>query len=424
MSFSQPWLLTPLQFAETALFHGSCEPWQNPVPRPGGYDKVFWTAEQPLIAQIYIPNWYSTIGFSISSYQLDDPVRPDEQSFAWDVAQQLGATATVHSKDQIGRAQSWSYGKTVSYQEVRSFLEGLGYTGEGYDNENFRVKTSFKQLPDGSRRFVAVPAAATPHGRLVIIPRPEEETAHDLSAGEDPDLTNPQYHLLNSFRTAFQAGKEAVRIHDFCQSPRMGNVGHSSIGLSALTIKALHDAGAIRIIAATHRDFSKEWPRTAEQYLTEDLLQWHFSETVRALALGHEVPADVIAAHQDRFDRAITGKPGDAPIMVASTLDSLALHEVSAPAEAAADPARVEALAWGIEVGNLEHDSTFVLDAAGRLHCTQGIELLEAVRQKGYCIPVLTQLTDEVGRVVTCDAIATRLLENEPVLYLEALSPY
>lgn len=423
MSFSQPWLLTPLQFAETALFHGSCEPWQSPVPRPGGYDKVFWTAEQPLIAQIYIPSWYSSIGFSISSHQLDSPVPPDEQSFAWDVAQQLGATATVHKKDHIGRAQSWSSGKKVTFQEVRSYLEGLGYVGDGYANENFRVKTSFAQMPDGSRRYVAVPAAATPYGRLVMIPRPEEAAAHDFSTGEDPDLTNPQYHLVDAFKEAFQADKEAVRIHDFCQSPIMGNVGHTSIGFSASTMKALHEAGAVRVIPARHRDFSSTWPRTAEQYLTEDLLQWHFSETVRALALGHEVPAEVISAHQERFDQAITGRPGDAPIMVATALDSLALGEVSAPAETP-DPARVEALTWGLKVGNLEHDSTFVLDAAGRLHCTQGVELLEAVRQKGYCIPVLTQLTDEAGQVVTCDAIAARLLENEPALYLEAPSPY
>lgn len=215
MSFSKPWLLTPLQFAETALFHGSCEPWQNPVPRPGGYDKVFWTAEQPLIAQIYIPNWYSTISFTISSHQLDSPVPPDEQSFAWDVAQQLGATATVHKKDHIGRAQSWSSGKKVTFQEVRSYLEGLGYIGDGYGNENFRVKTSFQQMPDGSRRYIAVPAAATPYGRLVMIPRPEEAASHDFSTGEDPDLTNPQYHLVDAFREAFQADKEAVRIHGF-----------------------------------------------------------------------------------------------------------------------------------------------------------------------------------------------------------------
>lgn len=408
MSFSQPWLLTPLQFAETALFHGSCEPWQNPVPRPGGYDKVFWTAEQPLIAQIYIPNWYSTISFTISSHQLDSPVPPDEQSFAWDVAQQLGATATVHKKDHIGRAQSWSSGKKVTFQEVRSYLEGLGYIGDGYGNENFRVKTSFEQMPDGNRRYVAVPAAATPYGRLVMIPRPEEAAAHDFSTGEDPDLTNPQYHLVDAFREAFQADKEAVRIHDFCQSPIMGNVGHASIGFSASTMKALHEAGAVRVIPARHRDFSSTWPRTAEQYLTEDLLQWHFSETVRALALGHEVPAEVIAAHQERFDQAIAGRPGDAPIMVATALDSLALGEVSAPAETP-DPARVDSLTWGLKVGNLEHDSVFVLDAAGRLHCTQGIELLEAVRRKGYCIPVQTQITDQAGRLVSCESIAERL---------------
>ncbi|HFH3083685.1 TPA: hypothetical protein ACGJRU_003091 [Pseudomonas aeruginosa] len=422
MSFSQPWLLTPLQFAETALFHGSCEPWQNPVPRPGGYDKVFWTAEQPLIAQIYIPNWYSTISFTISSHQLDSPVPPDEQSFAWDVAQQLGATATVHKKDHIGRAQSWSSGKKVTFQEVKSYLEGLGYIGDGYGNENFRVKTSFQQMPDGSRRYIAVPAAATPYGRLVMIPRPEEAASHDFSTGEDPDLTNPQYHLVDAFREAFQGDKKAVRIHDFCQSPIMGNVGHASIGFSASTMKALHEAGAVRIIAATQRDFSKEWPRTAEQYLTEDLLQWHFSETVRAIALGHEVPAEVIAVHQERFDQAIAGLPGDAPIMVATTLDSLALGEVSAPAEAP-DPARVETLVWGLEVGNLEHNSTFVLDAAGRLHCTQGIELLEAVRQKGYCVPVQTQLTDQDGRVVTCEAIAEVICATQMPYSYEISTP-
>lgn len=213
-----------------------------------------------------------------------------------------------------------------------------------------------------------------------------------------------------------------MRIHDFCQSPIMGNVGHTSIGFSASTMKALHEAGAVRVIPARHRDFSSTWPRTAEQYLTEDLLQWHFSETVRALAIGHEVPAEVIAAHQERFDQAIAGRPGDAPIMVATALDSLALGEVSAPAETP-DPARVDSLTWGLKVGNLEHDSTFVLDAAGRLHCTQGIELLEAVRRKGYCIPVQTHLTDQDGRVVTCEAIAEVICTTQMPYSYELSTP-
>ncbi|AVX93071.1 hypothetical protein PkP19E3_33465 (plasmid) [Pseudomonas koreensis] len=414
MSFEQPWLLTPVQFSEIALFHGSCEPWRTPEPQGGGYDEVFWTAEDPLTAQIYIPTWHGEMLFSIDEYRLAESIIPDTSSFLWGIAEHLGARAVIHRSDALGRAESWSStGKDITYGDIKAHLQSLGYTGSGYCNENFRVKDAYKAQLDGSKIKVPIPAATFPLGRLVMIPRPPQQDDIDFREGRDPDLTEKQYHMIDRFRTAFAQGAQSIRINDFCQSPYMGNVGHTSIGFHSDTMKSLSDAGLVRIIPATHRDFAGSWSKYPDDFLTEDFLQWHFGETVRAIALGQEVPAEVIDAHQVRLDQVLATAQGEDPFLITVGLDSLRLPQPAA----GLNEARMAELTWEIEINSWRQAGSFSVNSLGGLHYCGEPEFIEAVRQKGYCVPVTATMLNSDGHTVTCamitDAIA---LAREPAV--------
>jgi hypothetical protein len=419
MSFAHPWRLSPSAFANITLFHGSCEPWHEPVPRPGGYDNVFWTAEDPLTAQIYIPTWYGMTIFGFSKYRLGEQVTPDQQSFAWDLAQQLGAKATVHKADFAGRAQSWTYsGRTVTYADIKQFLNELGYASQDAGEEHFRVKTVYMDTPDGLYRPQAVRADTFPLGRLIMLPRPPDLSA-DLRKGDEPDLTDLDYHQVNSFRQAFSAGHKSITINDFCQSPRMGNVGHTSIGLSGEVLAELHQGGLIRIIAATHRDYGAGMGQGPDGYLTPDFLDWHFGETAQALALGYPVPADVVAAHRTRFECALSDRPGESPFLISTSLDSLHLDSVLSDSSETCAQAVAE-IVKAIKFGMPEVSATFTVDAYGHLICRGGVNLIEAVRQTGSSIPITAQITDLQGRVVSCAAMHSALMALDRPVDLES----
>lgn len=415
MSFEQPWLLTPVQFSEIALFHGSCEPWRTPEPQGGGYDEVFWTAEDPLTAQIYIPTWHGEMLFSIDEYRLAESIIPDTSSFLWGIAEQLGARAVIHRSDALGRAESWSStGKDITYGDIKAHLHSLGYTGAGYSNENFRVKDVYKAQPDGSKIKVPIPAATFPLGRLVMIPRPQRQDDIDFREGRDPDLTEKQYHMIDRFRAAFAQGAQSIRINDFCQSPYMGNVGHTSIGFHSDTMKSLSDAGLVRIIPATHRDFTGSWSKYPDDFLTEDFLQWHFSETVRAIALGREVPAEVIDAHQVRLDQVLATAQGEDPFLITVGLDSLKLPQPAA----GLNEARIAELTWDIEINSWRQAGSFSVNSLGGLHYCGEPEFIEAVRQKGYCVPVTAAMLNNDGRTVTCAMITDAIAQaHEPDVF-------
>ncbi|WP_455233289.1 hypothetical protein [Geopseudomonas aromaticivorans] len=407
MSLSHSWLLTPQELSKTLLFHGSIEPWQLARPRAGGYDDCFWTSDCPLIAQTYIPKWGGEAMFSISRWDRDREVCPQRQSMIWEIAKQLGASATDITWRNDGRAESWrDTGKPVTYQQVFDHLLSLGY--EPRDGEFFRVKDIYITNEDGEQVLMPVPADRQPFGRLVIVDRPASLALYDLTEGREPDLTDKQYHKVDTFQKAFEAGYQAVLINDFAQSPRYGNVGHTSIGFSSRAIGALFDEGRVISIPATHRDF----PCARGDYLTEDYLQWHFSEVTRALALGFPVPTAVIDAHQERFDALLADLNDDAQLLVPVTLDGARAYDIALPA-AGSDPVAAEdvaAISNGLRQGLFEQgDATFTLSAHGRLTCLRGATLVEAAEQQGACLTVNASLSDQEGRTVTCGRLREAL---------------
>src|SRR3546814_8312826 len=90
LKLSQPWAYTPEEFADGLFFHGSIEPWKNSLPHAGGYDGAFWTADKPLIAQTYIPQWGGSTLISLPRHRPDDPIAPNKD-ILWDLAKHLGA---------------------------------------------------------------------------------------------------------------------------------------------------------------------------------------------------------------------------------------------------------------------------------------------------------------------------------------------
>src|SRR3546814_4990634 len=78
LKLSQPWAYTPEEFADGLFFHGSIEPRKNSLPHAGGYDGAFWTADKPLIAQTYIPQWGGSTLISLPRHRPDDPIAPNK----------------------------------------------------------------------------------------------------------------------------------------------------------------------------------------------------------------------------------------------------------------------------------------------------------------------------------------------------------
>ncbi len=323
MKLQSPWKYRKDELRSALLFHGTCEPWLHPTPRGGGYDGVFWAAEDPLTAQTYIPEWGLMVLTGLDRWDLDKEVRPDRSCSFWEIAQELGADAIVYEYD-IDRASCWKdTGKPVTYRQVAQRLEEMGYKVD--DNEyRYRLKL-FSRTEDGKTLRAILPKDRTPPGRLILVEKPDDLRVYDMAKG-DPDLTDIEYHNIRGFKQAFEAGFDAVKINDFAQSPKMGNIGHSSIGLSPETAKRLFSEGRIVSIAATHRDFT--WPMGSypEAFSTPDFDQWHFIEVCRALARGDAVAPEVIEDHAQRFEELQT-QQGDQPLVVAGGIDSLELAD-------------------------------------------------------------------------------------------------
>ena len=56
----------------TVLYHGTIESFDTRNPKPGGYDEVFWTAEDIMIARSYIPSKGSYSNVSVR-HIIQDP---------------------------------------------------------------------------------------------------------------------------------------------------------------------------------------------------------------------------------------------------------------------------------------------------------------------------------------------------------------
>lgn len=359
LKLSQPWAYTPEEFAEGLFFHGSIEPWRNNLPHAGGYDGAFWTADKPLIAQTYIPQWGGSTLISFPRHRPDDHIAPNKD-ILWDLAKKhLGASAEVLSWDFRGYAQSWRSGKSVTFGQLQEELERLGYTFKQPENSAW-IKTDHQ---DGNR---AIPNDAKPYGRLLIVEPMDDLKLMDISSGEG-DLTDLQYHQVDNIKKAFKLGTDVFKIDDFCQSPNWGNVGHSSWGFSPKCIQEHFAQGRVVTIAATHRD----WPNTMSpaDLMTQDLMDWHFGQVLHAMAMDKPVPSSVLQAHQVRFEAFFDAQP-QSSVSFPVTIDPLGALSIEQP--------------------------YFAMNASGQVvsRYIEPAALLEAARREGKVIPVQAVFLD------------------------------
>lgn len=241
---------SPADGCQGLLFHGSLETWDGGPLRVGGYDGVFWTAEgMPMVAQCYIPVSGGSVLFSVSAWEMDEPVRPVRHSVTADIARRvMGAPDPEPEYDARGDLVSFRVAPGwPTNRQVCDFVVGkLGY--EPAPDGIFEIRT---RMVNGMDEYL--PAGQTETGSLFILRTTDELRIFDMAAGREGDLSAPDFHRLDEFRALAKDGWDAVRINDFCQSEVNGNVGHRSLGLfpsglakvRATMVPAVHREGGV-----------------------------------------------------------------------------------------------------------------------------------------------------------------------------------
>jgi hypothetical protein len=107
---------------------------------------------------------------------------------------------------------------------------------EKFHNDNYRWEIKIGRDSEG--RSTILPPDFKEKGRLFVISPKREMKIYDISTGES-DLTDLQYHKLDLFKELEKKGYDGVKIDDFAQHDKYGNVGHSSIGFFKSSIKDL-----------------------------------------------------------------------------------------------------------------------------------------------------------------------------------------
>ncbi|MCK9601154.1 MAG: hypothetical protein M0R06_19090, partial [Sphaerochaeta sp.] len=228
------------------LFHATGEDIEGDL-RGGGYDGILWTAETPSISQTYIPESGSRVVLSMPDHRLSDPFVPDHPTKIA-LLKQMGFHPDVEEVN--GRVTSWGYApgeKMVKTSDVKEYIEKtLGYKPNEYGAYDLKLKSE----EDGER---VMPAEYKLPGKLFIFKGKKALNLFDMSTGES-DLTDLQYHNIEAFKKAQEAGYDGVVIDDFAQTKSQGNIGHRSIGLFPAGIKKIQ---RVTEIDATHFDFEK-----------------------------------------------------------------------------------------------------------------------------------------------------------------------
>lgn len=229
--------------ASGLLFHGTCEPIEGGL-RPGTYDRVFWTAETPAIAQSYIPEaGLSMILSHPGDWRLNERIRPNLHDPWADLMRQMGHWPREVEHDHCGRATSWSIGADhPTYGAALLFLNALGYETGGTIWVSIKLAGEHQEIR---------PAAWKQPG-FVYVTLNDGLSFRDMRAELMSDLVDPAHVKLDIFRDVEISGPDGIVIDDFAQCGRdHTNVGHVSFGLFA---GAARTRDFVRF-PATHCDF-------------------------------------------------------------------------------------------------------------------------------------------------------------------------
>jgi hypothetical protein len=307
------------------LFHSTVEKFNLPL-RVGGYDKVFWTAEDSGISQMYIPVsstlYTNTTNITNPSNNKDIQLFQKALGIEYDYSQvEFNGNRAVsykpapifkdiYDEDSDKKAVWYSLKKEVDalYDEYNNSdkhdrellkklsdkkieLENLekqvyGKSIDAKKNElvNKLITDKFGYTPDHTDNYSGnyswklkvkfdegiLPANSRSIGTLYILTLKRDFKFYDYAEGREGDLTDLDYHKLDLFRTVEKNGYDGIIINDFAQSELEGNLGHKSFGIFSNAIKDLD----VKSISASHP--TNEW--TEHMWKTRD---WRSEEYVK-----------------------------------------------------------------------------------------------------------------------------------------------
>jgi hypothetical protein len=218
-----------------ALFHGSCEDIQGDL-EGGGYDGVFWTADQPSIAQAYIPK-------SGSTTWLHEPYESDRDSYL-KPSQHIGfvmrwaldrAGVTMDDLDvEWNGMQAWSWTIPEGWPTEGDFddmIRSMGYKPD--DRGCYTVSTRYTDEGE-----TLMPADWTLPGQMVIA-IPDEDFTFSQARWSEDGLGYASHNRVGDFERFSQNGQHGFSMEDYLQSDFQGNVGHEAFGILPEGLKRL-----------------------------------------------------------------------------------------------------------------------------------------------------------------------------------------
>lgn len=291
------------------LFHGSGEKFDKRKLKVGGYDKVFWTTDSPLIAQTYIPT--SGTSVKISTKSLTKPSNNDiittlqeMLNIAYRDIQYKHNMPSSWIKSEIERRIYDKYSNTDKMYDITRKIIELKEK-EGYDNykklkelekkysellKDNKAEEMFLRYINKSLEKIGISPIEKESeynfiyeikqsrgkilktnenliGTLFILETKRDFKFYDNTMGGniEGDLTNLDYHKIGLFRKLESMGYDGIKINDFAQSVDQGNIGHLSYGFFNSSIKDLK----INHVDAIHREIDGNlrkygWDKTPE----------------------------------------------------------------------------------------------------------------------------------------------------------------
>lgn len=248
---TNPSVLLP---AGAEIFHGSIEPIQGRL-RPGG-DQVLWFADDPKIAQLYIPRAGSSMITGADNLRW-----PDQDPKIRMIQHMLGIDYDLDAVewDERGRPKSWplpvGWTDMPTRQQIDQRIRDLGYApyhGGIYPSYQFYFDIDGSVLP---------PGGAVKGELFVVAPTQDLRIADITDLGGD--LTNPAHLWTSLFRQLEDLGYDGVVINDYAQSEEWGNLGHRSLGIFS---HALGELELVDRVPATYEEFTfdgvgtRAWP--------------------------------------------------------------------------------------------------------------------------------------------------------------------
>jgi len=293
----------------TEFYHGTIENYDKRNVRGGGYDKIFWCADSPSIAQTYISRGGRILlttdsllnpskNITIQNFQKRIGIYYDYDQIKWNGNQYSNITIPSIFKKYYDLKFSFSDKGSELYQQIQdikiklknivdeteedrlldlfskyeeeykdnlnkihqidskitrikrkyvnSKLESMGYSP---DRELYDLDFSWALYTDKND---IVAKNYRPDGRLFIVTLKRDMKFFDMTnAGDvEGDLMDLDYNKLDTFTKIEASGYDGVKINDFAQSDNLGNYGHWSYGFFKNTLNDLN----IKEIKAVHQD--------------------------------------------------------------------------------------------------------------------------------------------------------------------------